>query len=83
MRTNGIEEVTVVAYYQNGMFKIGKILFQPSYSVHIQVIGRLVQQQVIGIAIQSLRQHDTYFFLIVQLAHQHVMFVFLDAQSAQ
>ena len=83
MRTNGVEEVTVVTHYQNGMFKIGKIVLQPGYGFHVQVIGRLVQQQVIRIAIQSLRQHDTYFFLVVQLAHQHIMLVFLDAQSAQ
>ena len=83
MRTNRIEEVAVVAYHQDSMFKVGKVVFQPGNGFHIQVIGGLIQQEVIGIAIQGLRQHHTYFFLIVQLAHQHVMLVLPDAQPAQ
>ena len=83
MRTNGVEEVTVVAYHQHRMLKVGEVLFQPSHGLHIQVIGRLVQQQVIRISIESLRQHDTHLFLVVQLTHQQIMLVFLDTQTTQ
>ena len=83
MRTNGVEEVTVVAYHQHRMLKVGEVLFQPSHGLHIQVIGRLVQQQVIRISIESLRQHDTHLFFVVQLTHQQIMLVFLDTQTTQ
>jgi hypothetical protein len=51
MCTYRIEEVTVVAHNQHGMFEVGEILLQPGNGLHIQVIGRLVEQQVIGISV--------------------------------
>ena len=83
MRTYRIEEVTVVTHYQYGMLEVGEILFQPSHCLHIQVIGRLIEQEVVRISVQCLRQHDTHFFLTAQLTHQYIMLIFFHAQSAQ
>ena len=43
----------------------------------------LNQQQVIRITVKCLRQHDTHLFLTAQFPHQHIVLVFLYAQSAQ
>ena len=83
MRTNGVEEVAVMTHNQYSVFKVRQIIFQPGHSLHVQVIGRLVQQQVVRISIKSLCQHDTHLFLIVQLTHQQIMLVFLDTQATQ
>ena len=83
MRTYGVEEVTVVAYYEHGVFEVGKVFFEPGHCFHIEVIGRLIQQQVVRISVQGLCQHHTYLFLTAQLTHQCIMLVFLNAQSAQ
>ena len=83
MGTDRVEEVTVVADYQHGMFEVGKIFFQPGYRVHIQVVGRLIQQQVVRISKQRLRQHHTHLLLTTQVAHQCIVLVFLYSQSAQ
>ena len=81
--TYRVEEVTVVAYHQYGMLEVGKIFFQPGHCFHIQVIGRLIEQEVVRISVQCLRQHDTHFFLTTQFTHQYVMLIFFHAQSAQ
>ena len=83
MRTYGVEEVTVVAYHQHGVLEVGKVFFQPGHCFHIEVIGRFVQKEVVGVAVQCLRKHHTHLFLTAQLTHQCIMLVFLDAQTAQ
>ena len=55
MRTDGVEEVTVVAHNKHRMFKVGKIFFQPCHCLHIQIIGRFVEKEVIRISVQCLR----------------------------
>ena len=83
MRTYGVEEVTVVAYHQHGMFKVREIFFQPCHGVHIKVVCRLVEQQIVRISEQGLCQHHADLFFSAEIAHQHLVLVFLDAQSAQ
>ena len=72
-----------MAHNEHRMFEVREVFLQPGHRLHIQVVGRLVQQQVIGISIQSLCQHDTHLLLVVQFAHQHIVLVFLNAQAAQ
>ena len=83
MRTYRVKEVTVVAYHQHGMFKVRKVFFEPGHRIHIQVIGRLVEQQVVRISEKRLCQHHAHLFLTTQITHQRVVLVFFYAQSAQ
>ena len=83
MRTYRVEEVTVVTHHQYRMFEIGKIFLQPGYRLHIQVVGRLVEQKIVRVSVQRLSQHDTNFFFTAQFTHQCIVFVFFNAQSAQ
>ncbi|CDD51062.1 uncharacterized protein BN800_02348 [Bacteroides sp. CAG:875] len=83
MRTYRVEEVTVVAHHQHGMLKVRKVFFEPGHRIHVQVVGRLVEQQVVRISEKRLCQHHAHLFLTTQITHQRVMLVFLDAQPAQ
>ena len=83
MGAYAIQEVTVVAYYQNGVLKVAEILLQPGHRLHVQVVGRLVEQKVVWITKQRLSQHHTHLLLVVEFTHQHVVLILLDAQTAQ
>ena len=83
MGADRVEEVTVVAHNKHGMFEVGEILLQPGHGIHIQVIGRLVEQQVVGITKKCLGQHDAHLLLVVELAHHHIVLILLDAQSTE
>ena len=72
-----------MTYHQHRVFEIRKIFLQPSHRIHIQIIGRFIQQQVIRITVKCLCQHDTHLFLTAQFPHQHIMLVFLYAQPTQ
>ena len=81
MRTNAIQEVTVVANYQYRVLKLAQVLLQPLNGIQVQVVGRLVQQQVVGVTEECLCQHHAHLFLTREFAHQLVVLVLLDAQA--
>ena len=81
MRADCIEEVTVVTDHQHRMFKVRQEVFQPLHSVEVEVVGRLVEQEVVRIAIKRLCQHDAHLLLTRQFRHHLVVQIFLDAQT--
>ena len=62
---------------------IRQIILQPSHSLQVQVVGRLVEEQVVGISEKSLCQKHAHLLLTAQILHQHVMLVLLHAQTAK
>ena len=83
MGRNGIEEVTVVAHYEHGMFEVCQEVLQPFHSVEVEVVGRFVEQEVVGIAIECLCKHHAHFFLTCQFRHHLIVQVFLDTQTGK
>ena len=81
--TNAVQEVTVMADHQYRMLKFAQVLLQPLNGVKVQVVSGLIQQQVVGVAKQSLCQHHAYLLLTRELAHQLVMLFFLNAQTRE
>ena len=75
--------MTVVAHYEDSIFVISEVFFEPCHSFHVEVIGRFVEEEVIRISEQSLCQHDTHLFLTAQFTHELVVQVFLNAEAAQ
>ena len=74
--------MSVVTNHQYGLFQIAKIFFQPLYGIKVEVVGRLVEQQVVRLAEERLREQYADLLLTAELLHQFVVQVFLDAQSA-
>ena len=83
MRTDRVEEVTVVADNQHGVFEVRQIVFKPHDGFKVEVVGRLVQQQVIRLSEEGACQQDTYFLLTAHVLHQRVVEFFRDTQAAQ
>ena len=80
---NRIKEVTIVAHHQYGVLEIAQILLEPGHGLHVEVVGGLVEKKVVGITKKCLGQHDTHFLLTAEFAHQQIVLVLLDAQSAE
>ena len=68
---------------QHRLLVFGEIVFEPSHGLQVEVVGRFVQKEVIGLTIEGTRQEDTHLFLTAQLLHQLVVLVFLDTQTAE
>ena len=81
--TNLVEKVAVVAHHEHRVLKVAKIVFEPFHCFEVEVVGRLVEQEVVGVAKECLRQHHAYFLFTAQLAHEFLVKVFLDAQSRE
>ena len=49
MGTHGVEEVTVVAHHEHGVFEVAEVFLQPGHGLHVEVVGGLIEQQVVGV----------------------------------
>ena len=83
MGTNRVQEVTVVTYDQYRMLKIREIVLQPRNRFQVEVVRRLIQQQVIRLTIKRTRQKDTHFLLTAQVLHHAVMDLLRNTQTTQ
>jgi hypothetical protein len=70
--TNGVQEVTVMRYHNDSILKIGQEVFQPIDGFHVQVVGRLIEQENVWIAKQCLRQQNTNLAYIEPTTHEVV-----------
>ena len=80
---DGVEEVTVVAHHEHGLFHVAEIFLQPHHGVEVEVVGRLVEEQVVGMSEESFCQHYAHLFVVRQFAHHLVVHVVLDAEVGQ
>ena len=83
MGAHRVEEVTVVAHHQHGVFKFREIVFEPCHGVEVEVVGRLVEQKVVGVAEKGLGKQHAHLLVARKVAHEHVVAVLLDAEAAQ
>ncbi len=72
-----------MAHHQHRVLKLGEVIFEPGDSLKVEVIGGLVEQQVVGVAEKGLGQQHAHFLVTREVAHQHMVAVLLDAESAQ
>ena len=83
MRTHRIEEVAVVRNDEHRIFVIRQVILEPRDRRPVEVVGRLVEQQVVGFAEQRLRQQYAHLLLGAQVAHQLVVQSLPDPEAAQ
>ena len=69
--------------HQHTLLQVREIFLQPLHGVQVQVVGRLVQQQVVGMSEQGLGQHDTHLLVVRYLGHLLVVLTFLHTQVLQ
>ena len=58
MRTDLIQEMSVMGNYENTVLIIQKIILKPSAAGKIKMVCRLIEQQIIRIAEESLCQEN-------------------------
>ncbi len=78
MCTDRIQKMAVMGYDKHRIFIIGKVVFQPHDRIQVQVIRRLVQQKVIRLAKQGLRQQHPHFLFSTQIFHERIVQLFLN-----
>ena len=80
---DGVQEVTVVRDDDHGAFTIVEHLLQPADGVDVQVVGRFVQQQDVGVGEQRLCQQHPQFPARGHFAHGAVVQLDGDAGTQQ
>ena len=80
---DGIEEVTVVAHHEDALLQRAQVLLQPLHGVQVEVVGGLVEQQVVGMAEQCLGQHDAHLLVVREFRHLFVVLSLLHAKVLQ
>ena len=83
LRRNGIEEVAVVAHDEHALFQRTQVFLQPLHGIEVEVVGRLVEQQVVGVSEQRFRQHHAHFFVVRQFRHQLIVLTLLHTEVLQ
>ncbi len=78
-----VQEVTVMGNNDNGVLKASQEVLQPLNRSQIQMVGRLVQQQDIRIAKESLCQQHTNLQGRIHFGHLLVVIFFANAQTVQ
>ena len=78
-----IQEMAVMGNHDNGVLKASQKVLQPVDGGQVQMVGRLVQQQDVRIAKESLRQQYAHLQGRVQLGHLLIVVFLADAQAVQ
>ena len=77
-----VQEIAVVGYDQNGAAEGFEITFQPLDRVHVQMVGRLVQQQQVGARQHEPGQVDPGLFAARQAHEGTLLHIGVDLQTA-
>ena len=83
MGADHIQEVTVVRNDDHGAVALVQHLLQPADSVDIQVVGRFIEQQNIGVGEQRLRQQHAQLPARRDFAHRAVVLLHRNAYAQQ
>ena len=72
--------MSVVTHHEHTLLQVAQILLQPLHGVEVEVVGGLVEQQIVGMTKESLGQHDAHLLVVRQLRHHHIVAVFLHTE---
>ena len=81
--TDMVEKVTVVRDDQHAAAVGGQIVFKPGERLHVQVVGRLIQQQQIGLLQQQPRQAQTRLLTAGEGIDVLIILAGLEAQAVE
>eukprot|EP00126_Sphaerothecum_destruens_P008039 Sdes_comp20068_c0_seq1m12965 len=81
--TDRIQKLAFVGGNQQYLFPVFQIRLQPNRRLHIQMIGRLVQQQQIRLAIKRLSNRYPHAPTTTKLAGFHVLHLFIESEPRE
>ena len=70
-----------MGYDDDGVLKVNQELFKPCDRIQIQVVGRLVQKQDVGISEQCLSKQDFDLLGTDQVFHHGIVKLRLNSQT--
>ena len=70
-------------HHQHTLLQVREIFFQPLHGVEVQVVGGLVEQQVVGMTEQRLGQHHAHLLVVRDVRHLLVVLSLAHAQVLQ
>ena len=73
MRADLVQKMPVMGNHDDGVRKVEQKLFQPMDGVDVKVVGRLVEQQNVGLCKQRLREEYLHLDGAVQLRHGRIV----------
>ena len=65
------------------MFEVAEIVFKPFHRFEVKVIGRLVEEEVVGLTEEGLCQHHAHLLLVGEVAHEFAVEGLLDAEAGK
>ncbi len=83
MGTHTVKEVAVVAHHEHRVLEVRQILLEPCHGFEVKVVGRFVEEKIVGVAEEGFGKQHAYFLVRAHVAHQHSVTVFLYAKAAQ
>jgi hypothetical protein len=83
MRADLVQEVAVMRDDDDRVFEVDQELLEPVDGRQVQVVGRFVEQQDVGLAEERLREQHLHLFGAGEVGHQFLMQVGTDAQTVQ
>ena len=85
LRAHGVEEVAVVADDEDGLILVdlAQVVLQPLHGLEVEVVGGLVEQQVVGLAEEGFGEHHAHLLVVAELARQLLVQALGDTQVLQ
>ena len=80
---HAVEEVTVVGDDHDTALVVGKVMLQPAQGLNVQMVGRLIEQQDVGLAGELDAQGETGLLSSAQMADGHIHEGIVKAETAQ
>ena len=78
-----VYESAVMANQQYGVATLGQELLEPLYALYVQMVGRLVQQQYVGVTQQDLGKLNTHAPATAELACGTVKVITAESKTQQ
>ena len=61
--------MAVVAYYEHRVLEFREVILEPCHGLEVEVVGGLVEQQIVGIAEKRLCKEHTNLLATREVAH--------------
>ena len=83
MRADGVQKVTVMADHDDeaGVLVIQNEVFQPVDGLNVEVVGRLVEHDDVGLSKQRLRQQHLHLVSGVGVCHEVIVVLDRNAET--
>ena len=72
-----------MAHHEHTLLQVRQVFLQPLHRIQVKVVGRLVQQQVVGVAEQGFGQHHAHLLVVRYVGHLLVVLTLLHAKVLQ